>query len=149
MQQGGTVTSQIHYSPLPAWGPELIHDFLSHVVHLKIATMPRKTYLKIKAQADEHRIFFIQDKNSRVNVPDDHQEKFEIIQDLGHTLYDLYIPHPDIDTPDKPWKRKNAQKALRLVHESNLCRKDNLNEAGWREPIESAVYERFKIEVAW
>lgn len=114
--------------------------------------MPNKTYLKTKAQAEEHRIYFGQYKYSRLscaNVPDDHREKFEIIQDLGHTLYNLYMPSPDIDTPDKPWKGNNAQKAQRLVHHSALCRKDNLNEAGWRERIEYQVYERFNIEVAW
>jgi hypothetical protein len=148
MQQGGTVTTQKQnfLSPLGVWSQSQL--FLSCCL-LNIVTMHKKTYLKIKAQADEHRIFFIQDKNSRVNVPNDHREKFEIIQDLGRILYDLYIPHPDIDTPDKPWKGKNAQKALRLVHDSTLSRKDNLDEAGWREAIEFQVYERFKIEVAW
>lgn len=146
--------AQLHSSKsqLPRLGVRSPNPLVTLVFLLNTVTMPPKTYLKTKAQAEEHRIYFGPHKYSRrscANIPDDHCEKFEIIQALGHTLFAPYMPSPDIDTPDKPWKGKNAQKAQRLAHESALCREDNLLEAGWREGIEFKVYERFRIEVAW
>jgi hypothetical protein len=113
--------------------------------------MANNTYRKLKAEAKRQRIFFGRQKYSvrSDNVPNEHKEKFDIVLDLGRTLYDTYAFTPNSDTLEKPWQLENKHRASRLVSDAGTCRKENRNEPGWRLEFEHKVFERFKVEVAW
>jgi hypothetical protein len=84
-----------------------------------------------------------------VNVPSEHQARFEHIQALGRFQYHSYGLQPSPETVDKPWQLTNRHKAQRLSELAIRCRKENRNEAGWRAEVEFQLFERFNIEVAW
>ena len=114
--------------------------------------MTNDKYRELKRQAKQSRIFFQPTQWDHIvpsNVPQDHAEKFEIVQYLGRTSYHNYGYTPNSDTTDKPWQRQNKTRASKLVHFAGKCRKENRNEAGWRSEVESRLLERFDIEVAW
>jgi hypothetical protein len=83
------------------------------------------------------------------NVPLEHQARFEHIQALGCFEYDSYGLQPSPETVDKPWQLLNKCKANKLSQLAIKCKEEKRNEAGWRESVESKVFERFEIEVAW
>ena len=109
-------------------------------------------YLELKREAKAARIFIKPSKYSPFHsegVPTDHKEKFSIIQSLGKTSYSSYKYVPSTETTEKPWQLGNMRRAQQLVRFASKCRKENRNEAGWRNEVESKVFERFDIEVAW
>jgi hypothetical protein len=116
--------------------------------------MKESEYRELKRQAKHDRIF-IQAKKynpldpANVHVPPDHKDIFACLQSLGRTEYFKYGWTPNHESPDKPWEQENKRKALKLVHSATKCRKENRNEAGWRNEVESRLFERFDIEVAW
>jgi hypothetical protein len=83
------------------------------------------------------------------NVPPEHQARFEHIQALGRFEYDSYGLQPSPETVDKPWQLLNKCKANKLSQLAIKCKEEKRNEAGWRDSVESKVFERFEIEVAW
>jgi len=114
--------------------------------------MVKIDYRTLKGEAKSCRIFINPKKYgpySSTNVPVDHQEKFEVIQELGRTLYSTYGYVPHTETQNKPWQKVNKQRAAQLVHFAVKCRRENRNESGWRNEVEFRLFERFDIEVAW
>lgn len=114
--------------------------------------MSRVSYRELKRQAKSAQI---QVKSTKYNLFDsgnvhtDHKDMFAIVQCLGRTSFEKYGYCPTNDTPDKPWQLANKNRALKIVHLAAKCRKENRNEAGWRNEVESKLFERFDIEVAW
>ncbi|PVI00615.1 hypothetical protein DM02DRAFT_671842 [Periconia macrospinosa] len=111
----------------------------------------RQRYQKLAHEAKCLNIVFHHEKFSsslqqESKVP--HCEKFEHIQILGRLKFDSYGPQPSPDTVDKPWQLMNKNKAARLSEAAAKCKKEELNEEGWRERIEYRLFERFEIEVA-
>jgi hypothetical protein len=121
--------------------------------HRKIMT--KVNYRELKRQAKQARIFVKpiiynpKDSASNENVPTDHKDKFAVIQSLGRTQYFTYGYVPSNETPDKPWQLANRHKATVLMRCAAKCRKENRNEAGWRNEVEFRLFKRFDIEVAW
>ncbi|OCK85348.1 hypothetical protein K432DRAFT_439332 [Lepidopterella palustris CBS 459.81] len=113
--------------------------------------MTKANYRELKRETKNHRIFINSTKYNPLkptNVPEDHKEKFDVIQELGRTLYSRYGYVPDNETPEKPWQRANMERATKLVFFAAKCRRENRNEAGWRSEVEFRLFERFDIEVA-
>lgn len=113
--------------------------------------MKDEEYKELKREAKAARIF-VRSTYSPFNsegIPPDHKDKFCVIQELGRTSYSAYGYVPNTETTDKPWQRQNKRRAVQLVHFADKCRKENRNEAGWRNEVESKVFERFDYEVAW
>ena len=114
--------------------------------------MAGDTLRDLRREAKRHRIFVNPTKYNGShpgNVPDDHRPKFENIQTLGRLEYTTYGLQPSPDTPDKPWQHESKKRAAKLVHIAGKCRRENRNEAGWRYEVESRLFERFDVEVAW
>jgi len=115
--------------------------------------MPRSDYLQSKREAKKARIFFegtkYNHRHASPHVPWEHKDKFAVIQSLGRVQFATYGYTPNIDTHDKPWQLKNKVRAGALVRFATRCRKECINEAGWRYGVEARVFERFDIEVAW
>ncbi|OCL06590.1 hypothetical protein AOQ84DRAFT_390079 [Glonium stellatum] len=113
--------------------------------------MTKYDYRMLKREAKSRRISVNPKKYSPVNsdnVSIQHKEMFAVIQSLGRTEFDKYRFSPTIETPDKPWQQLNKILASKLVHLAAKCRKENRNEAGWRNEVEFRIFERFDIEVA-
>jgi hypothetical protein len=116
--------------------------------------MTKDDYRELKRQTKKERIFVpgikwsVQDP---MNVPEDHRDKFAVIQSLGRKSYEAYGSAyvPNSDTPDKPWELQNKLRASKLRLFAARCRKENRNEAGWRYEVESRLLERLDVEVAW
>ncbi|KAJ4359985.1 uncharacterized protein N0V89_000544 [Didymosphaeria variabile] len=79
----------------------------------------------------------------RTDVPSLLRGQYDTIQILGDMKYLDYQ-----DSPLKPWQSDIKRKALHLTHMAARCRADLQNEAGWRDAIESKIFERFDVEVA-
>jgi hypothetical protein len=113
--------------------------------------MKEDEYLELKRQAKACRIFFKSTKYSpstSADVPVDHRDKFTVVQGLGHASFSTYGYIPNSETPDKPWRLGNKLRVTRLVHCAAKCRRENRNEAGWRNEVEFRLFEGFDIEVA-
>jgi hypothetical protein len=83
------------------------------------------------------------------NVPNEHQTKFNHIQQLGRMRYDSYALQPRPDSINKPWELDNKLRATRVSEKAAESRTDYQNEDGWRMALENRIFERFEIEVAW
>ncbi|CZR61240.1 uncharacterized protein PAC_11136 [Phialocephala subalpina] len=113
--------------------------------------MARVSYRELKRQAKSAHIHVKSTKYSPFdssNVHADHKDMFAVVQSLGRTSYENYGHCPTNETPNKPWQLENKMRALKLVYLAVKCRKENRNEAGWRNEVESKLFERFDIEVA-
>jgi hypothetical protein len=83
------------------------------------------------------------------NVPEQHQTKFDHIQQLGQMRYESYAVQPRPDIFNKPWELKNKLRAARISEKAVNERGRNQNEDGWRMALENLIFERFEFEVAW
>jgi hypothetical protein len=83
------------------------------------------------------------------NVPEQHQTKFQHIQQLGQISHESYAVQPRPDITNKPWELENKLRANRVSQKAAQARSDYQNEDGWRMELENRVFERFEIEVAW
>jgi hypothetical protein len=83
------------------------------------------------------------------NVPKEHQIKFNFIQQLGEMKYHSYALFPRAGIENKPWELENKLRALRILEKAVESRTDFQNEDGWRMKVETLVFERFEVEVAW
>ncbi|KAL1592242.1 hypothetical protein SLS60_011319 [Paraconiothyrium brasiliense] len=77
------------------------------------------------------------------DVPSQLRGQYDDIQRLGDVKYSN-----DQDSSLKPLRPDIKRKASRLAHMAARCRADLQNEAGWRDAIESKIFERFDVEVA-
>ncbi|EUC44388.1 hypothetical protein COCMIDRAFT_27266 [Bipolaris oryzae ATCC 44560] len=82
------------------------------------------------------------------DVPEEHQTKFQHIQQLGRMIYDSYAVQPRPDITNKPWELENKRRATRVSEKAVESRDDNQNEGTWRMALENRIFERFEIEVA-
>jgi hypothetical protein len=122
-----------------------------------IDAVPEKQTVCQKAMVDEKiikdfRITFHPRKFSPRqpgNVPEEHQTKFNHIQQLGRMNYESYAVQPRPDIANKPWELENKLRARRISHKAAQARSEYQNEDGWRMELENRVFERFEIEVAW
>lgn len=109
-------------------------------------------YRKLKRKAEELGFVVQHSKfcsERPVNVPIEHQARFEHIQALGRLKYDSYGLQPSPESIDKPWQLKNKSKANRLSELAIKCKKERQNEAGWRAIVEFRLFDRFEFEVTW
>lgn len=83
------------------------------------------------------------------NVPEQHQTKFQHIQQLGQMIYESYAVQPRPDITNKPWELENKLRAKRVSQKATQARSTYQNEDGWRMELENRIFERFEIEVAW
>ncbi|EMD94571.1 hypothetical protein COCC4DRAFT_66237 [Bipolaris maydis ATCC 48331] len=100
---------------------------------------------------DEFRIKFHERKycpERPGNVPEEHQTKFQHIQQLGQMIYESYAVQPRPDITNKPWELENKTRATRVSQVAVESRSTNVNEDTWRMALENRIFERFEIEVA-
>jgi hypothetical protein len=110
------------------------------------------SYIEIKEEAYLSGIHFdtIQYVHSSPgNVPEEHREKFLCIQKLGEQKAEEYCSQPTMNNISGPWQRERKKSANDILQRAKKCREENRNEAGWRDEIETSVFQRFYIEVTW
>jgi len=103
---------------------------------------------KDRIELNKHRIFFDGPVTKR-RWPSPHLKTFENIQKLGRIQYDKYQEIVRADAEMHPWREQTKRRAMRIAKRASLCRKVRKNELGWRLTIESEVFMRFSVEVAW
>jgi hypothetical protein len=133
------------------FGKEIPQELLLRSLDQTIREMRDEELRELKREAKAANIYFKTEKYTPLDsesVLTDHNETFAVIQSLGRTVWSAYRVTA-IDGVDKPWQRSNTKKAAQIALFAKKCRRENRNEAGWRNEIESKIFQRFDIEVAW
>lgn len=81
-------------------------------------------------------------------VPSAHCETFNLIREIRQKTFDNY--GKDITfRSDEPWRKQTHNRAKWLSGRAARLVNQQGNEAEWRFSLESDVFHRFQVEVAW
>lgn len=81
---------------------------------------------------------------SRTDVPLQIKGLLDAVLALGEMKY-----HHHRGSIQKPWPSAIQGKSSHLMTMAIDCRRNRKNEASWRDAIESKLFERLDLEVAW
>lgn len=110
--------------------------------------MTPEQYENLRRLTKKYRIFF-DGPLSRDKWPPTHAQLFHNIQSLGQTRFHDYKAEKINASVYEPWGAQNIRRAERIVERAKRLCSENRNEAGWRLELESEIFSRFTIEVAW
>jgi len=86
---------------------------------------------------------------SKRKWPTEHTDTFTHVTTVGKTDYEKYFESLTIETQNRPWRAQTKRRAQLIAALARQCLDDCQNEMTWRLKVESKIFERFTIEVAW
>ena len=86
---------------------------------------------------------------SKHKWPAEHTDTFTHVTTVGKTDYEKYFESLTIETQNRPWRAQTKRRAQLIAGLARQCLDDCQSEMAWRLKVESKIFERFTIEVAW